>query len=165
MSIENAPEKTLMADLVSQKLSLKSPVSERNTRKSAGNTQIGKSNGCQLSTQSLLSQMEMQTCQPQASIVKVNPWLRFSSKLEPQSSEADFLYEPLLKPAQGPARGRQKPQQPAQSPPPASLFSAQQQRAHLSSCQALTALEAERLPLRSAQVSAQSSAAKPRGQL
>ncbi|KAK7834820.1 hypothetical protein U0070_022791 [Myodes glareolus] len=101
--------------------------------------------------------------QPRVSTTEA--WLRFNSKLEPQSSEADFLYGPLLKPSQGPVRGTQKSQQPAQSPPPAFLCSAKQQRAHLSSCQALTALEAKRLPLRSAQVSAQSSVAKPRGQL
>lgn len=39
-SIKNAPEKTLMADIVSQKLSLKSPFLEGNTRKSVGNTQV-----------------------------------------------------------------------------------------------------------------------------
>lgn len=45
MSIENAPEKTLMADLFSQKLSLKSPVLEGNTRKSVGNTQVKSQDG------------------------------------------------------------------------------------------------------------------------
>lgn len=38
--IEDASEKTLMADLVFQKLSLKSPFSEGKTRKSLGNTQV-----------------------------------------------------------------------------------------------------------------------------
>lgn len=72
--------------------------------------------------------------------------------------EADFLYERLLKPSSGPASGRQESRSRGQSPPPPSLLLP-------SSCQVLTALDAQSLPLTPAQVPALGAAAKPRAPL